>query len=141
MLQDNLKMTGHLAIAINNEVVQEVPNLVVTSGKAYVASRMKDTTLNAMSHMAIGTGSTAAAAANTALGLEADRNSLSSTTVSNGTVTYVATFGAGEGTGAITEAALLNASSGGTMLCRTVFAVVNKGSQDSMTITWSVTVS
>jgi hypothetical protein len=141
MLQDNLKMTGHLAIAINNEVVQEVPNLVVTSGKAYVASRMKDTTLNAMSHMAIGTGSTAAAAANTALGSEADRNSLSSTTVSNGTVTYVATFGAGEGTGAITEAALLNASSGGTMLCRTVFAVVNKGSQDSMTITWSVTVS
>ena len=141
MLQDNLKMTGHLAIAINNEVVQEVPNLVVTSGKAYVASRMKDTTLNAMSHMAIGTGSTAAAAANTALGSEADRNSLSSTTVSNGTVTYVATFGAGEGTGAITEAALLNASSGGTMLCRTVFAVVNKGTQDSMTITWSVTVS
>ena len=141
MLQDNLKMTGHLAIAINNEVVQEVPNLVVTSGKAYVASRMKDTTLNAMSHMAIGTGSTAAAAANTALGSEADRNSLGSTTVSNGTVTYVATFGAGEGTGAITEAALLNASSGGTMLCRTVFAVVNKGSQDSMTITWSVTVS
>ena len=141
MLQDNLKMTGHLAIAINDEVVQEVPNLVVTSGKAYVASRMKDTTLSAMSHMAIGTGTAAAAAANTALGSEADRNSLSSTTVSNGTVTYVATFGAGEGTGAITEAALLNGSSGGTMLCRTVFAVVNKGSQDSMTITWSVTVS
>ena len=141
MLQDNLKMTGHLAIAINDEVVQEVPNLVVTSGKAYVASRMKDTTLSAMSHMAIGTGTTAAAAANTAVGSEADRNSLSSTTVSNGTVTYVATFGAGEGTGAITEAALLNGSSGGTMLCRTVFAVVNKGSQDSMTITWSVTVS
>ena len=141
MLQDTFKMKGHLAIAINNEVVQEVPNLVVTAGKNYVASRMKDGTANAMSHMAIGTGSSAAAAANTALGSEADRNSLTSTTVSAGTVTYVATFGAGEGTGAITEAGLLNASSGGTMLCRTVFAVVNKGAQDSMTITWSVTVS
>jgi hypothetical protein len=94
-----------------------------------------------MSHMAIGTNSTAAAAGNTALGAEADRNGLASTVVSGATVTYTATFGAGEGTGAITEAALLNASSGGTMLCRTVFAVVNKGSQDSMTITWSVTVS
>jgi len=94
-----------------------------------------------MSHMAIGTGSTAAAAGNTALGSEADRNTLTSTTVSGATITYVATFGAGEGTGAITEAALLNASSSGTMLCRTVFAVVNKGSQDSMTITWTVTVS
>jgi len=141
MLQDSLEMTGHLAIAINDKVVQEVPNLVVTSGKGYVASRMKDTSQNAMSHMAIGTGSTAAAAGNTALGAEADRNSLTSSTVSGGTITYVATFGASEGTGAITEAALLNASSGGTMLCRTVFAVVNKGAQDSMTITWSVTVS
>lgn len=141
MLKDSLKMTGHLAIAINGEVVQEVPNLVVTAGKGYVASRMKDTSLGAMSHMAIGTGTSAAAAGNTALGSEADRNSLTSTTVSAGTVTYIATFGAGEGTGAITEAALLNASSGGTMLCRTVYAVVNKGSQDSMTITWSVTVS
>lgn len=141
MLHDDLKMTGHLAIAINNEVVQEVPNLVVTAGKGYVASRMKDTSLGAMSHMAIGTNSTAAASGNTALGAEADRNGLASTVVSGATVTYTATFGAGEGTGAITEAALLNASSGGTMLCRTVFAVVNKGSQDSMTITWSVTVS
>lgn len=141
MLNDSLKMIGHLAIAINNEVVQEVPNLVVTAGKGYVASRMKDTSLGAMSHMAIGTNSTAAAAGNTALGGEVDRNSLTSTAVSGATVTYIATFGAGEGTGAITEAALLNAASSGTMLCRTVFAVVNKGSQDSMTITWSVTVS
>ena len=141
MLQDSLKMTGHLAIAINDEVVQEVPNLVVTAGKGYVASRMKDTTQAAMSHMAIGTGTTAAAVANTALVSEVDRNSLTSTTVSGSTITFVATYCAGEGTGAITEAALLNASSSGTMLCRTVYAVVNKGSQDSMTVTWSVTVS
>ena len=141
MLHDNFNMTGHLSIALNDEVVQEVPNLVVTAGKGFVASRMKDASTSAMSHMAISTGSTAAAAGNTALGSEADRNTLTSTTVSGATITYVATFGASEGTGAITEAALLNASSSGTMLCRTVFAVVNKGSQDSMTITWTVTVS
>ena len=141
MLYDDFKMTGHLSIAINNDVVQEIPNLVVTDGKEYVASRMKDASVSAMSHMAIGTGSTAAAAGNAALGSEADRNSLTSTTVSGTTVTYVATFSAGEGTGAITEAGLFNASSSGVMLCRTVFAVVNKGSSDSMTITWSVTVS
>ena len=141
MLYDDFKMTGHLSIAINNDVVQEIPNLVVTDGKEYVASRMKDASVSAMSHMAIGTGSTAAAAGNAALGSEADRNSLTSTAVSGTTVTYVATFSAGEGTGAITEAGLFNASSSGVMLCRTVFAVVNKGSSDSMTITWRVTVS
>ena len=141
MLHDKFQMTGHLSIAINNTVVQEVPNLVVTDGKEYVASRMKDTTKSAMSHMAIGTGSTAAAAGDAALGSQANREALTSTTVSGAAVTYIATFGAGSGTGAITEAGLFNASSAGDMLCRTVFAVINKGSSDSMTITWTVTVS
>ena len=140
-INESLKMVGHLSIALNGETVQEVPNLVVTDGKEYVASRMKDTSASAMSHMAIGSGSTAAAAGNTALGSELGRVSLTSTNVSAAVVTYVATFAAGTGTGAVTEAALLNASSGGTMLCRTVFSVVNKGSADSMTITWTVTVS
>ena len=141
MLNDDLKMKGHLKISLNGEVVQEVPNLVVTAGKGYVASRMKDTTATAMSHMAIGTGSTAAAAADTALGTEANRQALTSTGVSGAVVTYVATFAAGQGTGAITEAGILNASSSGTLLCRTVFSTVNKGSSDSMTVTWTVTIS
>jgi len=141
MLHDNFKMTGHLSIAINNSVVQEVPNLVVTDGKEYVASRMKDTTKTAMSHMAIGAGSTAAAAGDAALGSQAARNALTSTTVSGTTITYTATFGAGIGTGAITEAGLFNASSAGDMLCRTVFPVINKGVSDSCSISWSVSVS
>jgi hypothetical protein len=142
MLVENLKMTGKLSMAVNDEVVQEVNNLVVTTGKNYVASRMKDATVTAMSHMAIGTDSTAAAVGNTALGSESARTTFSSTpTVTGNEIVYAATFGAGTGTGAITEAGLFNASSGGTMLCRTVFSVVNKGASDSMTITWTVTVS
>ena len=141
MLNDGLKLKGHVSIKVNGEVVQEIPNLVVTAGKNYVASRIKDATATAMSHMAIGTSSTAAAVGNTALGSEAGRVSLTSTTVTNNEIAYVATFGPGTGTGAIVEAGLLNASSGGTMLCRTVFSVVNKGASDSMTITWTVTVS
>jgi hypothetical protein len=141
MLNDGLKLTGKLKIALNGETVQEVNNLVVTDGKEYVASRMKDATATAMSHMAIGSGSTAAAAGNSALGSELGRVALTSTTVSGAVVTYVATFPAGTGTGAVTEAGILNASSSGDLLCRTVFSVVNKGASDSMTITWTVTVS
>jgi hypothetical protein len=141
MINDGLKMKGRLTISINDEVVQEIDNLVVTAGKAYVASRIKDTSATAMSHMGIGTGTTAAAASDTALVSEAARTALTSTTVSTNTVVYVDTFGAGTGTGAITEAGVFNASSGGTMLCRTVFSVVNKGADDSMTITWTITVS
>lgn len=141
MIKDDLMLKGKLTIAINGKAVKEVDNLVVTAGKGYVASRMKDASATAMSHMAIGTGSTAAAAGNTALGSESARTTLTSTTVSGADVTYVDTFAAGTGTGAITEAGLFNANTGGTMLCRTVFSVVNKGSSDSMTITWTVTVS
>ena len=60
MLKDGLKLTGKLTIAINGNPVREIPNLVVTDGKGYVASRMKDASTSVMSHMAIGTGSTAA---------------------------------------------------------------------------------
>lgn len=146
MIQDSIKMTGELRITVTNpegNVTQEtvVPNLVVTSGKDFIAERMKDATTNVMSHMAIGTGSTAAAAGNTALGTEAGRVALTSTTVTANAVAYVATFGAGTGTGAITEAGLFNASSSGDMLCRTVFSVINKGAADTLGITWTVTVN
>ncbi len=140
MFKDDMKMTGRLIISINDNVVQEIDNLVVTTGKAFVAARMIGTSFNVMSNMAIGSGSTAAAAGDTALGSELDRQSVTSS-ASGAVVTYSATFGAGNGTGAVTEAGLFNAASSGTMLCRTVFSVVNKGASDSMTISWSVTVS
>jgi|TARA_R110002012_G_scaffold94704_2_gene229331 hypothetical protein len=141
MISDNLKLTGNLTIAVNNEIVQETKNLVVTAGKSFVASRMKDTTKAAMTHMAVGTGTTAAAAGNTTLVTETDRNALTSTTVTANAIAYVCTWAAGDATAALTEAGIFNASSGGDMLCRTVFSVVNKGASDSMTITWTVTVS
>lgn len=141
MLSDDLQMKGHLTIALNGETVFDVPNLVVTTGKNFVASRIKDATAAAMSHMAIGTVSTAAAATDSALGGESARVALASTTVTGNVVNYIASFPAGTGTGAITEAGLFNANTVGTMFCRTTFAVVNKGASDSMTITWSVTVS
>lgn len=144
--KEELKVTGGLKVEIkdkdgNVKDTRELKNLVVTAGLGYIASRMKEATATAMSHMAIGTGTTAAAAGQTALVTEAARQALTSTTVSTNTVSYVASFAAGTGTGAITEAGVLNGASGGTMLCRTVFSVVNKGASDSMTITWTITIS
>jgi hypothetical protein len=146
MLTDNLKATGELKIELFDssgalKSSQTVENLVVTSGLSYIASRMKDATATAMTHMAIGAGTTAAALADTALGSELGRVALTSTTVTTSSIAYAATFGAGVGTGAVTEAGILNAASSGTLLCRTVFSVVNKTSSDTLAITWTVTVS
>lgn len=144
--KDSSKVTGSVNVVVRGEdgaVKQEftVPNLVVDSGLDFIASRMKDASATAMSHMAVGTGTTAADAADTALETEAARVALTSTTVTSNAVAYVATYPAGTGTGALTEAGILNAASGGTMLCRTVFSVINKGAADSMTVTWTVTIS
>jgi hypothetical protein len=144
---DELKVTGSVNVVVHDESGKQkenytIPNLVVNTGLAYIASRMKDDTATAMTHMAVGTDTTATAAGNTALGTQlGSRVSLTSTTVTSNSTAYVATFGAGVGTGALTEAGIFNASTSGTMLCRTVFAVINKGALDTMTITWTITIS
>jgi hypothetical protein len=144
---DELKIKGTVNVVVHDESGKQkenftIPNLVVNTGLAYIASRMKDATATAMTHMAVGTDSTATAGANTALGTQlGSRVSLASTTVTSNSTAYVATFGAGVGTGALTEAGIFNASTSGTMLCRTVFAVINKGASDTMTITWTITIS
>ena len=142
---ESLKAKGSLQVLLTRADGQveehNLHNLVVDIGLNYIVSRMKDTSETAMSHMAIGSGTTSAAAGDTALESQLGRVSLTSTTVSTNTVTYVASFGAGTGTGAVTEAGILNDVTTGTLLCRTVFPVVNKQSGDSMTVTWVITVS
>lgn len=147
-IKDDLKISGELVIIVTDKsghITQsmKVPNLVVTTGKQYIASRMAGTTATVMSHMAIGSGTAAANANNTALGNELGRagSPLFSFQASGNTITATATFVEGVGTGAISEAGIFNASSGGTMLCRTVFPVVNKQASDTIAITWTITIS
>jgi len=144
MINDGFNLKGKVEVRLNDEVVREIDNLVVTTGKGFVAASMIKTTSNspaAMTHMAIGSDTTNPAAGDTALGNELGRVTLTSAAVSGAVVTYIATFPAGTGTGAVVEAGILNASSSGTLLCHTEFDVVNKGSADAITITWTVTVS
>jgi hypothetical protein len=141
-MNDNLKITGHLQIKKNGEVVRDISNLVVTAGKTWIADLMQAGTGIPMSHMAVGTGTTAANAADTTLETEAARVALSTAggTRTANAIEFEGIYPAGTGTGALTEAGILNDSTGGTMLARTVFAAVSKGASDALTITWTVTV-
>ncbi len=149
MIQENLKATGELQIILrdaNGNIKEQktVPNLVVTTGKNFIAASMLKTTTNspvAMTHMGLGTGNTAANAADTTLQTAIGTRSTVTPSVATNVVTYSATFAAGNATGAITEAGIFNASSAGTMLCRTVFSVVNKDAGDSLTINWNITIN
>jgi len=54
-----------------------------------------------------------------------------------------ATFGAGTGTGTITESGLFNNSSDNaeTMLCRQTFGAVTKAATDTLVVTWQYTLT
>lgn len=148
MVNDAIKITGDVKIDIigaDGTVTdtREIKNLVVTAGKTFIASRMVGVAATVMGFMELGTGTTAAAVGDTTLqtAIGSSRVALTSGTASTNVVTYVASFPAGTGTGAVTEAGVFNDASAGTMLCRTVFSVVNKGAADAMSITWTITVS
>jgi len=143
---ETIKPTGMLRVVVigpdgNVKTDETFKNLVVNVGKDFVASRMVAASATVMSDMAIGSGTTAPAAGDTTLQSELGRVTLASASATGAVVTYTASFPAGTGTGAVTEAGIFNAAVAGTMLCRTVFSVVNKGANDSMSVTWTVTVS
>tara|TARA_R110000744_G_scaffold34681_6_gene80656 strand:+ start:338 stop:778 length:441 start_codon:yes stop_codon:yes gene_type:complete len=146
MIVDDLKLTGCLTVNLVAEdgsikETQNIPNLVVASGKAFVASRIAGTSSNVMSHMAIGTTNTAAITSNTTLGGEVARVSLASTTPSGNDVVYVGTFPAQtpSSDAGVVEAGIFNPT--GTMLCRTVFSIINKAPTDSLSIQWTISAS
>lgn len=147
---ESLKVKGRLSIVLrdkdgNVKDERDVDNLVVNAGLAYIISRMVGTAKSVMSHMALGSGTTAAAASQTDLvSVLGSREALDSTTIAganNNQVVYVSSFEAGDATGAVTEAGIFNAATAGDMLCRTVFPVVNKAADDALTVTWTITLS
>lgn len=122
-----------------------VKNLIVTVGKNAMADQLvASPTISKPSHMAVGTGSTAPAAGDTALGAEVDRNALSSLTRSTNVVTAVGNWAAGDATNAaLAEAGVFSQASGvdGThpMYSRATFTAINKGASDTLQITWTYT--
>ena len=146
MFTESVKIKGNLEVILLDQSgiqkdYRKIENLVVAVGKDVIAARLIGNTLAVMSHMAVGSSATTAATSQTALGTELGRVTLDSTARAANTITYVATFPAGTGTGSLTEAGILNASSSGNLLCRTTFGVVTKGAGDTVVITWNVTVA
>lgn len=150
MINEYLKLSGQLSIVLKDKAgnvkdSREVKNLVVNAGLAFIISRMQGTAKEVMSHMALGSSTTAAVAGQTdlvsMLGAREAIDTVTTTGANNEKVRYVCSFEAGDGTGAVTEAGIFNAAAGGDMLCRTVFDVVNKAADDTLAITWTITLA
>lgn len=120
-------------------------NVICTNGKEFLASFLYSAAAAASTftckYIAIGTDSTAEAAAQTALGTELSRHTGTVSYISNQIYQVKATFATGSGTGAIVEYGLFSSSSAGTMLARDTESVINKGANDTLTVTAQITIS
>lgn len=150
MEKENTKFTGIATILLIDENGIEkdrrvVKNRIVDTGLAHITSRLVGTAQAVMGYMAIGTGATSPVAGNTALGAESMRSvatpSIVLGNVANDSVSYSATFGPAGSAYAVTEAGIFNDNSAGTMLNRLTFAVINKGTLDTLVLTWKITAS
>lgn len=119
-------------------------NLITRNGFDFMADVMFNSSRpSIMSHVAIGSGSTAAADSQTELVTELARESGVYAHTDNTKVsTLTATFAAGTGTGTIREVAVLNAAAAGTMLSRALLgAARTKAVADSLVVTYTFTLS
>jgi hypothetical protein len=143
MFNEQQHFKGNLSVVLNKdtdkEQVYEFKNLVVTVGKTFIFSRMASAADAVMSHMAVGSGTNAAAVGDTTLQTEVDRNALTSITPAAGQITYVGFWAAGDATASLNEAGIFNDGTTGTMLARSVFPLtISKGVADTLTITWVI---
>jgi hypothetical protein len=124
-------------------LVLKADNLIVNTGWTFISDAIGNSGSRpaCMGYIAVGTGVTAAAAAQTALVTESTRIAATFSKPTTNQLQFTATFAAGVATGAITEAGVFNAASAGIMLDRVVFSVINKASGDSLTETFTFTMS
>ena len=126
-------------------------NGITNTGFEVIADRIADHsafTGNQPNYIALGTGSTAFSVSQTALVTELAGGSYArqqdtDATYTSGSKSFAisATFAAGVATGALTESGLFDASSSGNMMARQTFSTINVGASDSITVTWTITLS
>lgn len=150
----NLECNVHIEQRRNGQVidVRDIHNLITNAGKAFVAGLINGSAGAAFENIAIGTGTTAANAADTALETEITTNggaraadgtpTRTTTTVTNDTATVDVTY-TFSGSFAVTESGLFDQTTvgGSTMLARQTFSALNVVSGDSLTVTWKIKVS
>lgn len=142
---EQFALKGHVRLELrgpNGELkeTRDNNNTVTTAGKNGAADQiLAAPTLPNPGWMEVGTGTPTA----TLLGafIASSRVALTSKTRSTNVVTMIGDWAAGVGTGAITEAGVFDVVTANTvnMWLSASFAVVNKGANDTLKITWTLT--
>lgn len=154
--EEAMTVKGFVDVAVYDEFgnlkeERHYDNGITNTGFEVLADRIADHsafTGNQVNYIGLGTGSTAFSAAQTALVTELAGGSYArqqdtDATYTSGSKSFAvsATFNAGVATGAITESGLFDAATTGNMVARQTFSAINVGASDSITVTWTITLS
>jgi len=149
--QDIIALRGCFHIQVKDtegNVVEDlgVQNTVVTAGRRWVLQQINSVdhaTAQALTHLAVGTSTTAPATSDTALGNENSRIAINSFVTSNLTSNppswqALASWNTNQANTTLGEVGMFNSNSGGTMLARATFSTVNKTTSNTLSITYTI---
>jgi len=153
--EDTFKLKGSLELVLRSiydgSVVERrhVENTVVTAGRKWVLQHIAGTAVfggnetKPLSHVAIGTATTAPATSDAALGSETTRRAIDNFTTSNITSNppsyqLECSFNTNEGNTTLAEVGIFNSSAGGTMLAHATFGTINKTTSNTLAISYTV---
>lgn len=142
------KLKGYVNIIVYDEHgdikdIRQFRNLVVNVGLTGSGNRISDpgTGVLAANWIRLGTGTTAPAAANTALvGDMGEEKSAAYSSIGIGSWQVVQSWGTGEAVATVQESGVFFGSYA-SMLCRQTFTAINKQSADTLEVTWGFTIS
>ena len=121
----------------------EIDNLIVTTGLNLVRDLMAGDSVNALTHFAVGTGTTAPVVGNTTLETEVLRDVITQFVDTSGQLDvkyFLSSLQANGNT--LGEAGIFNAASSGTMFNRALLSpTIVKTSALAVTFTWSITIA
>jgi hypothetical protein len=157
-LNDSIDMKGRLTLRLSDRdgnLVREIAadNDIVLTGRDLVAKMFAKVAIDPISHIAVGTGTTAVApGTDTALNTEVFRKPIAvidpakDITAVGGKMRVVITTEldnsepplGGAASVALTEAGMFNAATGGVMYNRVVFPAVNKTADFKLTLVWEI---
>lgn len=119
----------------------EEHNLVTLAGRNLVRDLLNEATDTGLNYFAIGTGTTAAAEGDTALGAEVIRDVFTARSATDGVLTISFFLSSASANGsALTEAGIFTQSTAGVLFARAVHPAINKTSSVTVTYTWAITI-
>jgi len=151
-VQEVIKMRGCLELVLRNAYTgaivekRRVENVIVTAGRRFVLQQINSqdiVTSQSIGYMAVGTGTSAPATSDSALGSETTRKAIGTFTTSNLTSNppswlAVMSLATNEGNTTLGEVGLFNSSAAGTMLGRATYTTVNKTTSNTLTLSYTV---